>query len=239
MARTTEAAVIAVLMRDYDSLNAPSLSPFISTATLIVNRAVASALLGEYPLTATEAERIECWLAAHFYACSDKPFASKMTMKTGAKFDGVTGTKFAATLYGQTAMALDLSGYLNSIGGDSGGSDGAGGGIIKVASLGSGSCNPCSPYTRNRYAGQGAPEITASGASMLSTAPTLTINGRFFDSIAGNNAIELSSGTGTITDASATQLTLTFATAPSLGNLTAIITNSNGTSYQQQIATVI
>ena len=74
-----------------------------------------------------------------------------------------------------------------------------------------------------------APAVTLNTANLASTATTLTITGTGFSSTAANNTISFNSGTGHVTAASSTQLTVIFDTAPSLGSLTAIVT-SNGFS---------
>ncbi|RLS26680.1 MAG: DUF4347 domain-containing protein, partial [Planctomycetota bacterium] len=60
-----------------------------------------------------------------------------------------------------------------------------------------------------------APTVTLNTANLASNATTLTIAGTGFNTIAANNTVTLSSGTGTVTNATATQLTITFTTLPS------------------------
>jgi hypothetical protein len=85
------------------------------------------------------------------------------------------------------------------------------------------------------------PTITSSIANLISNAPTLTIAGTGFNTIAANNTVTLSSGTGTVTSATATQLTITFTTLPSAaGTLTAIITSFGSTSGSPvQVGTIV
>ena len=118
MARTTAAAVQALMLpgKEYDTANAPSLTGFIDTATAIVDRVDACATAKDITLTSAELELIERWLAAHFYAQSDKPYASKNTQGAGASFHGQTGMHLESTLYGQTALTVDYSGCLAAIG---------------------------------------------------------------------------------------------------------------------------
>ncbi|MEQ1748326.1 MAG: cadherin domain-containing protein, partial [Prosthecobacter sp.] len=85
------------------------------------------------------------------------------------------------------------------------------------------------------------PTVTSSTTAITSAATTLTITGSGFDTTPGNNTVVFSNGAvGTVTAATDTSLTVTFTTAPtSLGNLTAIITTSNGSSGAAvQVATV-
>lgn len=93
----------------------PSLTPFIDTAAAIVDRVEACAILKSKTLTATELELVERWLAAHFYAVSDKPYASRSTSGASGSFHGQTGMYLEATLYGQTAMRVDYSGCLAAL----------------------------------------------------------------------------------------------------------------------------
>jgi hypothetical protein len=117
MARTTADAVKAVLLpgNDYDLERAPSLTPFIDTASIFVDRIAARAVVQELTITVTELEVIERWLAAHFYAVSDRPFAFKGEDGAQANFDGKTEKGLEATLYGQTATLLDPTDLLDEI----------------------------------------------------------------------------------------------------------------------------
>ncbi|MFN6050100.1 MAG: beta strand repeat-containing protein, partial [Planctomycetia bacterium] len=79
-----------------------------------------------------------------------------------------------------------------------------------------------------------APTVTSSTNNLAINATTLTITGAGFDTIAANNTVSLSSGTGTVTSATATQLTVTFNTAPTLGTLGAVVT-TNGISSGNEV----
>ncbi len=70
------------------------------------------------------------------------------------------------------------------------------------------------------------PTVTASTASLPENSATLTINGTGFDSNKANDSVVFNDGAaGTVTTASATQLTVTFTTNPtSTGSLTAVVT---------------
>jgi hypothetical protein len=106
--RTTERAVKAILGDNYDGT--AGLSPFIDTATILVDRIVAADASSEMPAAALE--RVEAYLAAHFYAHSDQITASRSTGRASGSFQGQTGMGFDATLYGQTAKRLDATGLL-------------------------------------------------------------------------------------------------------------------------------
>ncbi len=85
------------------------------------------------------------------------------------------------------------------------------------------------------------PVVTSSTAGMAINAATLTINGFGFDTTPSRNNVAFNNGAiGTVTSATSTALTVTFAVKPtSLGNLTAVVTTnafSSGTALQ--VATV-
>lgn len=122
MARTTTTAVQAVLMSDYDTINNPDLTIFITVATAIVNQVVSmAALKNQYqpinivvPCTSLQ-ERIECYLAAHFYTISDRQYKSKSTGGASANFAGVDGSDLDASSYGRAAQMADISGCLRNL----------------------------------------------------------------------------------------------------------------------------
>jgi len=115
MARTSQGAVQAILLDDYDSVNSPSLQPFIDTANVIVSRVATCATAKGKTLSSTELELIERWLAAHGYAMVDQPYQSKTTQQASATFQGRTGMGLEATKYGQQALSVDYSGCLKAI----------------------------------------------------------------------------------------------------------------------------
>lgn len=120
MARTTSAAVEAVLNRDYDSSpevgSAPSLTPYIDTASSIVDDLVTFCDDNDIDEpSAVKLELIERWLSAWAYCQYDKTYQSKSTSGASASFSGQTGKGFNSNNYGQTAMMLDPTGYLQSI----------------------------------------------------------------------------------------------------------------------------
>jgi hypothetical protein len=118
MPRTTVTAVLSVLApgQDYDVVNNPDLTPFIDTASVIVDRVVTCAATKGITLLDTEQELIERWLAAHCYCLSDQPYFAKSTGGAHATFHGKTDIALDATKYGQQAQVLDYSGCLTAIG---------------------------------------------------------------------------------------------------------------------------
>lgn len=87
----------------------------------------------------------------------------------------------------------------------------------------------------------GAPTVAFSNSNIASNATTLTIQGTGFNVITPvNNTVTLSSGTGLVTSATSTQLTVTFTTQPTVGALTAIVTSFGGSSGTAvQVATIV
>lgn len=112
--RTTEAAVKGILLRDYDKRKAPSLIPFIESASSLVGRVSVCASARGEPLTAEQLELVERWLSAHLYQVSDQGYSSKSTDSASGSFQGQTGMYLESTKYGQTALMMDTSGCLAS-----------------------------------------------------------------------------------------------------------------------------
>lgn len=116
MSRTTTTDVKSVLMEDYDTIDNPSLTPFIDTASAFVDQVVVCATRKGITLDDTLLELIERWLAAHCYSMSDQPYSSRSNLRASGSFQGQTGKYFEATKYGQTAVSLDHSGCLAALG---------------------------------------------------------------------------------------------------------------------------
>lgn len=114
--RTDSDSVKAVLLRDYDTRNSPSLDPFIRAASLIVDRVAACASLKGIMLSTDEKLDIETWLAAHAYQASDPGYKSKSTSSASGSFTGEFDKGFESTRYGAMALSLDNSGCLAAIG---------------------------------------------------------------------------------------------------------------------------
>lgn len=118
-ARTTSQRVQDVLLDDYGRRadgTYPNLAPRIRAANLLTSRVATAAAARGVTLSSDELAEIETWLAAHFYAVTDKPYESKTTEGAQAKFVGKTGMHLQSTHYGQTAMDLDWSGTLRAVG---------------------------------------------------------------------------------------------------------------------------
>lgn len=113
--RTTITAVTDILGNLYVSGASPSVQPFIDTATLLVDRVIACAVTKGVTITTAEAERIEAYLAAHFFGHAQQFFTSKSTVSASGSFQGQYAMSLDASQYGQTAKMLDPSGCLNAL----------------------------------------------------------------------------------------------------------------------------
>jgi hypothetical protein len=88
-----------------------------------------------------------------------------------------------------------------------------------------------------------APSVTASTASLAANASGITIHGSNFSATPGNNTVTFSNGAaGTVTGSTTTSLTVSFTTAPTAGNLTAVVYTSgvsSGTAVQVAAVTPV
>jgi hypothetical protein len=84
------------------------------------------------------------------------------------------------------------------------------------------------------------PVVTSSTANLLATATSITIDGFGFDTTPAHNTVSFSGGvTGTVTGATATQLTVTSLTGLTGGTLSASVSVNGVSSSQVQVATVV
>lgn len=63
-------------------------------------------------LSSGELDQIELYLAAHLYSVRDRQLSHKKTADASGTFDGKTEMYLESSLYGQTAILLDTSGFL-------------------------------------------------------------------------------------------------------------------------------
>jgi len=90
------------------------IQPFIDVATLITDKVEDADSDSE--LTSADLLQIEACLAAHFYTCmADKQYTSKSTLGASGSFQGQYSRKLDSTDYGQTALLLDITGYLEGL----------------------------------------------------------------------------------------------------------------------------
>ena len=104
--------------------------------------------------------------------------------------------------------------------------------------------NPGADYTASGDATTAlkvAPAVTASTAAVQATGGTLTIKGVGFSATAANDSVAFSPAVsgGSVTAATPTSLTYTFASAPPAGTLSAIVTANGVAGTQVQVATVL
>lgn len=107
--RTTAEKIQGIV--EWDSDTWPSLDPFIDIANeLVTERCTNSGY------SADRLEKIERWLAAHFYASAPDPRTSMERAGTVSQmFQFKIGMGFKGTQYGMTAMRLDTAGNLASL----------------------------------------------------------------------------------------------------------------------------
>jgi hypothetical protein len=106
--RTSSGAVQGVLGPNWDGKT--SLTPFMASASSVVDRVATCAQKKGYPLSASELELIERWLSAYYYAKVDPLYISKTTGQASANFQRKTGDGFDSNEYGQAAVNMDVSG---------------------------------------------------------------------------------------------------------------------------------
>jgi len=104
--RTTETKVRAVI----DADNTVAMAQFIATATALTD--YVSSEDSASVLTTALLLEIETYLAAHYYALYDRQFEAKKTGDASATFQGKTEMRLDSTIWGQQALALDISGTL-------------------------------------------------------------------------------------------------------------------------------
>lgn len=107
MARTTGALVSGIIEVDANI----SLDPFIEIANDLVTECCGDVVA----YTAARLERIERWLAAHFYAVRDMRVESEKAGPVSEKKQSAVDLGFDTSHYGQTAMRLDTNGGLAAL----------------------------------------------------------------------------------------------------------------------------
>jgi hypothetical protein len=115
--RTNQDDVVAILGDDYDSHPEEGpprdLTPYINTASIIVDQVNACEIARGYPpMDAERAELMEAWLAAYFYTKSDPVYSSRTTAKASGTF---VRDKEIPEPYKGGALDLDFYGCLSAI----------------------------------------------------------------------------------------------------------------------------
>lgn len=105
MSRTTAADVQAVLGGNWDQTT--DLTPFIDTASELVDDAISCATTRGVTISATRAELIERWLAAYYYTQMDPLYTSRSTADASGSFRDQD--------YSKAAISLDSSGCLKAL----------------------------------------------------------------------------------------------------------------------------
>lgn len=108
MARTTAVLVGGIIEVD---ANIP-LTPFIEAANILVTQCCTE-LSEDY--TEDQLEKIETWLAAHFYTVRDMRAERERAGSVEEKFQSKVDLGFSTSHYGQLAMRLDYQGGLASL----------------------------------------------------------------------------------------------------------------------------
>lgn len=111
--RTTQEEVRSVLGIASDSDIA--MYPFINTATNIVSRISTNATASSITISSSELQKIEAYLAAHFYALAYPQSVENQAGKSRAKYMGKTDMGFDYTSWGQMAKAMDVTGTLSGM----------------------------------------------------------------------------------------------------------------------------
>jgi hypothetical protein len=117
MSRTTADQVKALLTPGgaYDLVNNPDVSPFIDSASILIDAVNECALSKDITLTSAQLEIMERWVAAHAYVMTDQRPQEEWDEKAKAVYQGRTGLNLEASKYGQMALSLDTSGCLSAI----------------------------------------------------------------------------------------------------------------------------
>lgn len=118
MARTTSTLVQGILISDYDKKT--DLTPYIDSASTIIDRVLTCATRKGISLSSTELELMERWLSAHAYTQMDR-LRKKQEIHAGpgksvGEYQGQWGMYLDSTSYGQFAQSLDASGCLAALG---------------------------------------------------------------------------------------------------------------------------
>jgi hypothetical protein len=115
MPRTTSELVIGLLLNEYDAENEPDVTPFIDSASVLIDEVVACAARKGKTLTDEAAEILERWVAAHLYQAPDPGYQEKQTEKAKGVYNTITGKGLEGTRFGQNALLIDSTGCLRGI----------------------------------------------------------------------------------------------------------------------------
>lgn len=108
--RTTAADVQGILGTNYHLRTSPDLTPYIASASSIVDRIAAKATVDS-----TVLELVERWLSAYFYCKMDPTYASKSTQGASGSFVSSSSLDGEGDRYKRAAIELDPTGLLNAM----------------------------------------------------------------------------------------------------------------------------
>lgn len=106
---TTDDKVKAIIETD-DEID---LTPFIETAHSLVEKVCKGS--GPFAYSEDDLDNIETWLAAHFYTIRDNRVTAEKAGSVGANYSVTTALNLQSSMYGQSAMMLDLNGGLAQV----------------------------------------------------------------------------------------------------------------------------
>jgi len=102
MSRTTDAAVRAIIVVDKAITD---LTPYMDAAHYMVDQVCTD-------ITEENATLVETWLSAHYVTIRDPRTSSEGVSGISASYQGVVGLALNSSIYGQQAMAFDMTGGL-------------------------------------------------------------------------------------------------------------------------------
>lgn len=88
--------------------------PYIDIATAVTDKVSSNDTLSV--LTTALLKQIEMLLSAYYYSLADPGYMEEKTEDASAKYDGETGKGFEYNRWGQAALAVDITGFLASLG---------------------------------------------------------------------------------------------------------------------------
>lgn len=104
--------IIAVANKD-ELDNPINLASYIQTANLLTNKV--SSNDSNSLLNSSDLKEIETYLAAHFYTFRDQQYSQSQSDDSNDTYQGKTGMSLNSSFYGQTALMLDVTGYLKDL----------------------------------------------------------------------------------------------------------------------------
>lgn len=110
----TKVKDVLVAGKNYSAAAEGSLTPCIEAANALTDEVYSCAVSKGVSLSTTLLEKIETYLACHFYGHSDQFLQARSTEGASGTFQGKTDLGLNGSQYGQTAMTLDISGCLRA-----------------------------------------------------------------------------------------------------------------------------